>query len=425
MNTILYVEDEADVREGFARALNRVCDKLYLAADGQQGLELYRQYQPDIVISDIKMPVKNGIEMVRDIIQENPGQPVLFTSAHSDTEYFLHAIEMQVEGYLLKPVNKQQLKQKIKAIFKSKQQQQQLALQRQIIQKIIDNHSNMTLVTDFNEVLYLSESFRKFFDPANTLQLDSFKQEMAQLFCEADQCLYAPDLDELYSQYQRLKRQGAQTMVCAVNPYNGLEHFFQIEMQHFEIPIEENQQNHFCLLHLYDITDIEKQKENALYEAEHDHLTGIYNRRKFEEIFAYEFRQSQRYLFPLSMAIMDIDHFKKINDQLGHATGDKVLQQLARRLLQRVRKTDTLARWGGEEFALIMPKTEQHSAREICDAIRVDIMQHLSIENRQITISIGIAQLRQDEKMPDFFNRCDEVLYQAKQNGRNQVALAK
>lgn len=117
--TILYVEDEDDVRDGYARALKRVCKNLITAEDGVVGLELYKKHSPEIIISDIKMPNMDGLEMVKAIKEVDPHANIIFTTAHSESAYLLEAIELQVDGYLLKPVQKKSLLALVDKVSKS------------------------------------------------------------------------------------------------------------------------------------------------------------------------------------------------------------------------------------------------------------------------------------------------------------------
>lgn len=111
--TILYVEDEQNIQQELAEVLEMFCENLHLASDGKQGVELYQLYQPDIVISDIRMPTMDGIEMVKGIKKINPKARVIFTTAFSDVNYFVEAIDLQVDGYILKPINLEHLEHKI------------------------------------------------------------------------------------------------------------------------------------------------------------------------------------------------------------------------------------------------------------------------------------------------------------------------
>ena len=124
--TILYVEDDDGIRNQLVKFLEYFSTKLITAKDGQEGLELYKKYLPDIVISDIKMPKMNGIEMVKLIKNINPKQYIIFTTAHSESNYFLDALDMQVYAYILKPINLDQLEIKIETIRESINQKNEL-----------------------------------------------------------------------------------------------------------------------------------------------------------------------------------------------------------------------------------------------------------------------------------------------------------
>ncbi|WP_457748381.1 diguanylate cyclase [Sulfurimonas sp.] len=115
--SILYVEDEENVRAMLSRFLQRFCQKLYVAKDGQEGLELYKKHNPDIIISDIKMPKMSGLEMIKEIKQINPSQLVLLLSAHSDSEYLFDAINLNVDGYILKPVDLDAVNEKLRNLI--------------------------------------------------------------------------------------------------------------------------------------------------------------------------------------------------------------------------------------------------------------------------------------------------------------------
>jgi len=112
ISTILYVEDEEGVRKGYEKALKRHAKEFYVASNGREGLELFIRYQPDIVITDINMPKMNGIEMSKAIKKINPDQEIIITTAHSETGYFMEAIDLQINSYLLKPIDKNVLTKK-------------------------------------------------------------------------------------------------------------------------------------------------------------------------------------------------------------------------------------------------------------------------------------------------------------------------
>jgi len=129
--TILYVEDEEEICAQTLRALNRYTKKVYVARDGEEGLELYKKYKPDIVVTDIRMPKLNGIEMSKAIKAIDTNQAIIVISAHSDSNFFIDAIDLQLSGYILKPVNKNMLKNKILEIVKTQQLNKELQIKNE------------------------------------------------------------------------------------------------------------------------------------------------------------------------------------------------------------------------------------------------------------------------------------------------------
>lgn len=157
-----------------------------------------------------------------------------------------------------------------------------------------------------------------------------------------------------------------------------------------------------------------------------DGLTNLYNHRHFQDELAKHFSESERYDRPLSLALIDIDYFKKVNDTWGHATGDAVLKVVAKLFSESVRETDLVARYGGEEFAVIMPETTLEHAMTFAEQIRA-LVERTPIETDQgdirVTVSIGLSSVPhpQIETPVALIEDADQALYRAKESGRNQV----
>ena len=159
-----------------------------------------------------------------------------------------------------------------------------------------------------------------------------------------------------------------------------------------------------------------------------DTLTFLPNRRKIIVELQEEVIRSNRYGTPLSISILDIDHFKKVNDTYGHTTGDETLRSVAARLRDHIRHPDTIGRYGGEEFLIVLPSSKAESAAKQASRLCCEV-RALQIEANDkvlsVTISIGIAQFRiGQENWEGFLHRADEALYKAKDNGRDQWAVA-
>ncbi|MEO5370913.1 MAG: GGDEF domain-containing protein [Magnetococcus sp. DMHC-1] len=165
--------------------------------------------------------------------------------------------------------------------------------------------------------------------------------------------------------------------------------------------------------------------EDLYDQARRDVLTGLVNRRVFNERLEQEISKAQRYGTPLVMAGMDLDHFKAINDRMGHGEGDEVLRQVSRTLSGMVRDTDVLARVGGDEFSLILTNTDMTNARLLLERLCQSVTDlHIQAPGaRQLGVSIGVACWERGESSTTFMARVDDALYRAKDAGRSQVSM--
>ena len=161
--------------------------------------------------------------------------------------------------------------------------------------------------------------------------------------------------------------------------------------------------------------------------AMRDHLTGLINRRQMSELMGLELRRCQRSGRPMLLAQLDIDHFKAINDTHGHSVGDLALQAFAHTALAHLRGSDVLARWGGEEFVLLLCDTEPDAATELLERVRSAVQAHTLPHGEhsiRMTVSIGWAQHQHGETLDETLQRADQALYEAKRGGRNRVVHA-
>ena len=164
--------------------------------------------------------------------------------------------------------------------------------------------------------------------------------------------------------------------------------------------------------------------QHILSLAAVDSLTGLFNKRHFDEVFGKEVARADQTQQPLSLIVLDIDHFKKINDNFGHPVGDAVLKHVATVVKGQIRQGDTLCRVGGEEFALILPLTPLPLATQAAELIRAAVEANTcDAAGRSIpaTLSLGVAQLAPGEVPEGLYQRSDERLYAAKHSGRNRV----
>jgi len=185
---------------------------------------------------------------------------------------------------------------------------------------------------------------------------------------------------------------------------------------------------------IHDVTEValtQRLLENVTNQAidlqddnTHDFLTGLYNKQFFFDQLSQDASRCRQLDWGLTVAMIDADHFKSINDQYGHQGGDIVLKELATRLQSTLRASDSLCRYGGEEFVLILPNIDSEQAVNVCNRIRECVFDKpILYENHEIivSVSVGISYLEKDKSLEKMIGEADEALYLAKNNGRNRV----
>jgi len=415
--SILYVEDEKDVREGYTRALQRVSKNVFIAEDGLEGLKLYKKHKPEIIISDIKMPKMDGIEMAKAIKKIDENADIIFTTAHSESAYLLEAIDLRAEGYLLKPVGKKTLIRMVQKLSRSIMLEKENKEQRDILQHIIDSDNSITIITNTTDISFANKSFFNFF---GTPTKEAFKEKfplLLDIFSNDKDLINKKNIIESMHNnidlYQFISNIDESQRVTMLKNKDNEEKSFFINVSKI------NATNY--LINFTDITKLTQEKEATELKVYTDSLTGVNNRAKFEEVFEYELKQSNRYNRPLSLAILDIDKFKDFNDKYGHLIGDEILIMLAKNIQKNARESDLFARWGGEEFVLLFSNTNLQDAISSSEHFRemIEKLEHKSAGS--VTVSFGVTEYKDKDTMDTMFKRADDALYKAKSSGRNCV----
>ncbi|GAB7527997.1 sensor domain-containing diguanylate cyclase [Pseudomonas sp. 3A(2025)] len=217
-------------------------------------------------------------------------------------------------------------------------------------------------------------------------------------------------------------------------PITGQEPFMYQNTTLFPLRSTNGQISHICLV-IYDVTDVATNRHQLLTAntelqrlSSTDRLTGLSNRGHWEECLRHEYARHTRYGSEVAMVMVDIDHFKRVNDTWGHQTGDKVIQVVAEAMRTHIRSADIAGRYGGEEFSVLLPDTNKAGAQIFAERLRKAVEElHVDHDGQQIrcTISLGVADLSQPSKdYKSLIEAADQALYQSKKNGRNQVTVA-
>ncbi len=237
---------------------------------------------------------------------------------------------------------------------------------------------------------WLSEKHKKVFEKTG-----SYPPDAQCFFCQADQALRSKKLIHTEISLQ------------------------DSVWEEWWIPLKDDLYLHYAI----DVTKYKKMEEKLYIQSITDTLTGLYNRRHFIQALGKEmmrFRRSQR---DFSLIMLDIDHFKNINDTFGHNAGDEVLKKIGAIIQGRIRSLDIAARWGGEEFLIFMPETNINGGSILAESLREIIAETEIVGVGNVTASFGVAAYHNGDNVDTFVERADKLMYEAKESGRNQVRI--
>ena len=290
--------------------------------------------------------------------------------------------------------------------------------QRVLFNEILNTTDNILLITDFKDIKFSNDQFKSMLSLNHTSDYNkkSNHNMLNDLFIHFDGYLHSGLLKE-NDTFEQLYKNTRITdrRVLILNE--------KFEPKAYSITMQKLSNDGEYLITLSDISKIQEEFAKVENKAYIDSLTGVYNRNKFNELFGNELKRVQRYKDPLSIAIIDIDKFKSFNDTFGHLIGDEVLTTMAQTVNNSIRKTDTFARWGGEEFVIMFVNTEVEMAKMIAEILKNKIENNEHPLAGKITASFGITEYKDTDTIKTIFKRCDDALYQAKKNGRNRVEL--
>ncbi|MBF0320133.1 MAG: diguanylate cyclase [Nitrospirae bacterium] len=415
---VLYVEDEDVIRDSIARFLKRRIKDLYLASNGKEGLETFKQERPDIVITDIRMPVMDGIEMSSAIKSINEDTPIIVTSAFNDEEYFLKAIELGVEKYIKKPVNNADLVNILVKVARAVSHQKEIEAKNEFIRTILDNNPTFIMITDIDEINFLNSSFLSFLGYETLDEFLGKGKNLNRFVVAKEDSFYK---GKSFNVWIKEAISGGKTdYIVYMAGKDQLKSEARAYLIHAN-PIPELQSRKRYLVTFTDISFIECDRKMFQDLATKDALTNIYNRKKFEDELYKEIERALRYNNYLSLIIFDIDHFKAVNDTYGHQAGDYVLKEITKLVTENIRKLDVFARYGGEEFVILTPETNVAGAKELAEKLREKIQDYEYKNVGKVTCSFGVSEYVRQEDPAGFIKKADYALYIAKNKGRNRV----
>ncbi|MEH7418897.1 diguanylate cyclase [Neobacillus drentensis] len=412
---VLYVEDEKFSREKLLRVLNRRFAHIHVAIDGLEGFQLYQTYKPDLIIADIKMNQMSGLEMIKKIRAQNDKVQVIVTTAHDDNDFFVQSIENNVNHFILKPIDLDLLLQAIQKSVYQIQLEKELEKQKNLTRTILDFQDNLIFVIENGEIVEWNQAFSNVTgigihknNPSNYQS-----QFLSSFFVEDPHYFYPKDKGRWIEEFFASGKN-----VAKVRFKGPLGNDYNYVMKAGPIPVTKQ-----ILFVLTDITGLEKESRDKDHLAMLDPLTSSYTRQKFKEILASEMRRAERFDRSFSLILMDIDFFQTLNNKYGPTAGDKVLITVSTIVQQRIRECDMFARWGGEEFILLVPETDGNPSLLLAESIRSIIEQYHFLNIGQVTCSFGVAEFAPGKTKNELLAESEQALAISKNNGRNSVTL--
>jgi two-component system cell cycle response regulator len=430
--------------------LEREFYQVITATNGVIALERLETERPDIILLDVMMPEMDGLETCRRI-KADPRLsdiPVVMVTALSDKSDRIAGLNAGADDFLTKPINDVAMFARIRSLVRFKTMTDALKLRAQTGEEFGSNAISMDKINDIggSNVLLLEDNETQsgqidavlrqlrakvyaFSSPAEAMR--SLSERSYDLIVISS-CIADSNSLPLCANLKSQESTGNVPLVLLIEEEDEelLARGYDIGINDYLVmPLDNNEIKARASIQLR-----RKRYQNALMDDQHrnlalsqtDGLTGLYNRRYFDSYFSHNLREAVQQRKPLSLMILDVDHFKRINDTYGHVAGDAILREVASRI--RVRASDLVARYGGEEFAVVMPNTAISVAAKAAERIRVAVESTpFSLPEHKdavrLTISIGVSCAYSGDVAQTLIHRADTALYHVKHTSRNRVAV--
>lgn len=429
--SLLAIEDNPDTQQLVSRILRNRFD-VKIADNGEDGLNLWRQMKPSIVLLDVMLPGMSGSQVLTEIMREDPNQSVVIMTANHTIEL---AEELMLKGaadFVTKPFRAEQLRRACETAARREDfmvsnsqfaaKVDSLAQSREEYKTILEAHQHLLdhlgsvviELDDKGEINFLNQAWEK-------LTGYSINESQSRAFAEF---MEVPELTGIHisNEFQSLLKGKINSHHFEFRLKNKLDEELWVEAR-FEINVNKDHKSRIISGTIDNVTARKKAQRDLEYLAMHDGLTGLFNRHYFETELKQFTATAARGNGPHALLYIDLDHFKVINDTLGHHHGDSVLRNISSLIASRMRDSDILSRIGGDEFALLLPNTNQHMAlkiaEDICELLH-NYQCKLESQVFKVNCSIGISEISGNEQNPEeYMKQADIALYAAKRQGRN------
>lgn len=421
------------------------------AKSGIEAIEILEKETVDVILLDVMMPEIDGFETCKRI-KINPKTshiPVVIVTALSDIDDRVNGLKAGADDFLTKPINEIALFARIKSLLRLKAITDELMIRNKSLNALGANTEDLNLDKSFLQdakIILYDDDIAESSMIKKSLEENGCKVVLYNKSEDINKEIPSNDVDmiiisnlladndalRMSSQIRNTEMLKKIPIMLAVDEeqMNVIPKAFEIGVNDYIIsPIDINELIARCN------TQIKRKKfqerlslelQENLTLAIKDNLTGVYNRRYYDIHCKQVIETSNKEKKPMAICVLDIDHFKKINDTYGHKTGDDVIKQVSSIVTNSIRVTDNLIRYGGEEFVIIINNINEEQALKIAERIRRNVSEYEFIKPDNsgifnVTVSIGVTMLNPEDNEITIFQRADSNLYQAKQTGRNKV----
>lgn len=409
--SILIIDDEP-INLKLAAEVLKENYELHFSRNGSDALEFLQEHVPDLILLDITMPDMSGFDVVEILKQKEFTQniPIIYLTADNSEQTIEKAFDTGAIDYIAKPFRSKELKTRVKNRIeteKLKSNLQSLLEKNKHLLKIM--HTQVAYIkTDTKGIMTeISPAMHKMIHSDN----DLIGQNISILKTDATP---SNQYEQLWKTIQNAK---IYTGKIENRNFEGGSNWYSITIVP-DIDEKNKIQSYYAF---YTNIDHEVEYKN---ETQIDYLTNIYNRKKFETELSREIYLFKRYKQSFSLIIADIDFFKSVNDNYGHDVGDIILIEFSQLLLQHLRQSDLLARWGGEEFVILCRNSDINGASALAELLKERLQTYHFERIGHKTASFGVAQYTQNMDINTLIKQADKALYEAKSQGRNRVIAA-
>ncbi|HLA51404.1 MAG TPA: diguanylate cyclase, partial [Thermodesulfobacteriota bacterium] len=469
MDRVLIVDDDLMIKVMLEDILHAHGYQTYHASNGREAVRLVKEHTPEIILMDIIMPEMDGIAACKAIRSATtlPIRPsIIMVSNKSDKDAIIEALEKGADDFITKPVDNMELIARIHAQSRTRGFYREIYEDKKNLEMILDVTKTISSMLKTEEVLYTI--VKRVADITGAVRCSIVlisKEDIGYVLASHE----SPTIKEIkldlnkYPEIREALKSKRPVVIEDISRHPLMAEVKDLvkdldRMNVLVLPIiwEEEvigtlflrtrrlgkgftekdinlcqiiaQSAYHAIKNARLFEEVSKEKEEMKTLAITDSLTEVYNHNFFYTRLEEEFNRTVRYETPISLIMMDIDDFKRINDTYGHRTGDHVLKEVADMIKKLVRKTDIVARYGGEEFSVILPHTNLLGAEEEAERIREAISSHAyaNLTKETITISLGVVSYPSGKTIMnagDFVNLADTALYEAKRSGKNKVVV--